>query len=368
MRIKTTFFVLVSAAAVLLSLTGAYAGQASRAEMQEILSAPLSQTERDLKLLGWFEQQYAQGLPVSEAEKEQYLELEARYGDMRGRDNLDNHGGPDAFNYFYMDNVAPDTVSYSWIELRGDAGATWLPGSAFTWSVTADDGYSRQKLPIGFSFPFYGAVYDCVRVMCNGLLNFTTTSQSYSNACLPASSVNAPMIAVFWDDLHMLYGGRTDTVVIGYRNFGGYFVVEFDQIGFYDCPNAPLKFEAVLYPNGNVKLQYNSIPIPTACANSQSIGIQQAGAAGSAALNYVCNTTGIQPANGRAILFYRSAGVPNAVTNLTGNFVAPNVVLTWTDPAQDTYGNPITIDNVQVWLGPPVTGTLLATVNPGVQS
>jgi len=41
MRIKMTFFVLVSAAAVLLSLTGAFDGQVSRAEMQEILSAPL---------------------------------------------------------------------------------------------------------------------------------------------------------------------------------------------------------------------------------------------------------------------------------------------------------------------------------------
>jgi hypothetical protein len=41
MRIKTMFFVLVSAAAVLLSLTGAFDGQVSRAEMQEILSAPL---------------------------------------------------------------------------------------------------------------------------------------------------------------------------------------------------------------------------------------------------------------------------------------------------------------------------------------
>jgi hypothetical protein len=234
------------------------------------------------------------------------------------------------------------------------------------------DGYSRQKLPIGFSFPFYGATYDCVRVATNGFLQFTTTSTWLNNGCLPSTLVAGPMIALLWDDLHLLRGGRTDTVVVGYRSFGTHFVVEFDQIGFYStsCPNVPLKFEAILYPNGGIKLQYATVTPPLACANSQSIGIQQAGAAGSAALNYVCNTTGIQPADGRAILFSRPVGIPNPPASLTATYnqTAAYVVLAWQDPTQDTYGNPITIDNVQVWLGAVGSGTLLGTVPRGVQT
>ena len=367
MRIRTRFVWLVSAA-VLLSLGAAFPAEADRAGLQQILSAPLSQTDQDLKLLDWFSRQYEQGMTLSEADKELYLQLQSRYGDLRGRDNLDNQGGPDAFQYMFMDNVAPDNAPYNWIELRGDPSATWIGG--LTHFTNIDDGYSRQKLPIGFSFPFYGAVYDCVSVACNGFLQFTTTAGSSGNFCMPSTAVGGPMIAVFWDDLHLLYGGRTDTVVVGYRNFGGYFVIEFDGIGFYNtaCRNVQLKFEAILYPSGNIKLQYHTITPPASCVNSQSIGIQQAGAVGSAALNYVCNTTGIQPANGRAILFARATGVPNPVTNLTGNYVAPNVVLTWTDPTQDTQGNPIIIDNVQVWLGAVDSGTLLATVPAGVQT
>jgi hypothetical protein len=288
--------------------------------------------------------------------------------DHRRDGTLDNVGGPDAFHYVFMDNVPPDTVSYAWIELRGDSAARWLRGLTDFTSIAS--GYSRQKLPIGFSFPFYGATYDCVRVATNAFLQFTTTATSLNNMCLPTTLVAGPMIAVLWDDLHLLRGGRTDTVVVGCRSFGTHMVIEFDQIGFFSYPNVPLKFEAILYPNGNIKLQYNSIPIPTACANSQSIGIQQAGAAGSAALNYVCNTTGIQPADGRAILFSRPSGIPNPPRSFTATYdsATGNVALAWQDPTQDTYGNLITIDSIQVWVGAVGSGTLLATVARGVQS
>jgi hypothetical protein len=214
--------------------------------------------------------------------------------------------------------------------------------------------------------------YDCVTVATNGFLQFTTTATWMNNGCLPSTLVAGPMIAVFWDALHLLRGGRTDTVVVGYKNFGDYFVIEFDQIGFFStsCPSVPLRFEAILHPNGNIKLQYASVTIPTACANSQTIGIQQAGAAGSAALNYVCNTTGIQPAIGRAILFSRPSGIPNPPGSFTATYNNPsgNVALSWQDPTHDTDGNPITIDSVQIWVGAVESGTFLATVPRGAQT
>jgi hypothetical protein len=280
---------------------------------------------------------------------------------------LDNQGGPDAFRYVFRDNVSPDTVTYEWMELRGDAGATWIGASYFS---NVDNGYSRQKLSIGFPFPFYGVTYDCVRVGTNGNLQLATSATSQNNDCLPIAGVAGPMIAVFWDDLHLQYGGRADAIVVGYKNLGDRFVIEFDQIGFYSpaCQNVPLKFEAVLYPSGNIKLQYHTITPPAPCANSQTIGIQQAGTDASAALNYVCNGTGFQPANGRAVLFYRTSGIPDSIMVFSGQYVAPNVVLTWTDPTQDTDGHPISIDSVQVWTGTVESGQLLATVPAGVQT
>jgi hypothetical protein len=347
-------------------LTGIWALPALSKEAGQSKSAGSSQTDRELRFFEQISHQFEQGLPVTDAEKEEYLALESRYGDVRGRDNLDNQGGPDAFQYMFMDNVPPDNTPYEWIELRGDAGATWLQG--MTHFTSPDDGYSRRQLPIGFSFPLYNVNYDCVRVCTNGFLQFAgTPSTSLSNACLPSTEVAGPMIAVLWDDLHLLYGGRTDTVVVGYRNFGDYFVIEFDSLGHCCSDGGSFKFEAILYPNGNIKLQYNNL-VFSSWPQTQSIGIQQAGAVGSAALNYVCNTTGIQPTNGLAILFARATGVPNPVTDLAVQYIAPNVVLTWTDPTQDTQGNPITPTNIQVWLGPAGTGTLLATVDPGMQS
>jgi hypothetical protein len=109
-------------------------------------------------------------------------------GSPRGRGgSLDNSGGPDAGGYRYMDNVAPDTATYSWIELRGEAGVTWIN----LWT-SHDDGYSYvgatspgARHPIGFSFDFYGVLHDSFRVSTNGFVQFTTTSSSLSNAVLP---------------------------------------------------------------------------------------------------------------------------------------------------------------------------------------
>jgi hypothetical protein len=377
MKRKMTLF--LGVAAVLLSVSTALAAEADRAGMQRILSAPLSPVERDVKLLSWFEEQFAQGASLSEADKELYQQLKSRVREERGGEALDNQGGPDAYQYMFMDNVAPDTVTYSWIELRGDAGATFIN----SWT-DHDDGYSYvgttspgARHPIGFSFPFYGVMQDSFRLCTNGFVQFTTTSSSLSNGTLPNTGVSGPAIFAYWDDLHLDRNGQTTNQVM-YRNFGTYLVIEFDSIGVYNSScgaggtTNTLKFEVILFSNGSIKIQYNTVNVCNAQDSSMTVGIQSNGAAGSAALQYCYGTgttlTGPLPVSGRAIRFARAAGVPNPVTNLTGNFVAPNVVLTWTDPTQDTQGNPITIDNVQVWLGAPGTGTLLGTVNPGVQS
>jgi hypothetical protein len=219
-----------------------------------------------------------------------------------GNGSLDNIGGPDTGNYFFVDNMGSDTATYNWIELRGDAGVTWINA----WG-THDDSYSTSRHPIGFPFTFYGVAQDSFRVGTNGYLQFSTTSSSRFNACLPSTEVAGPAIFPFWDDLHLDYGGiSTGTDVVGYKNFGSYTVIEFDSIG-HCCAatNGSFKFEVILFNDGKIKMQYNNMVLVDAQDSTATIGIQSNGAAGSSGLTYVCNLTGIQPASGRAIWFYQ---------------------------------------------------------------
>jgi hypothetical protein len=247
------------------------------------------------------------GQPVTEYEKELALSYMANLPEAAGdqgsreRESLDNYGGPDSYGYRFYDSVSPDTATYSWIELRGDGGTTWCSGYS-----SADDGYSR-KYGFGFSFPFYGTNYDSFNVCTNGFVEFGTTATSLSNGTLPNSGVAYPAIFPFWDDLHLLRY-KADSAVIGFKQFGTYTVIEFDSIGFYSSscyPGYPLSFEVICFSNGYIKMQYREITTPSACQNSQTVGIQSNGTAGSAALQYVADGAGYPPVNGRAVWFKR---------------------------------------------------------------
>ena len=73
------------------------------------------------------------------------------------------------------------------------------------------------------------------------------------------------------------------------------------------------------------------------------------------------------PTNVRFYLQYPVV-FPAAPTNLDADANNTTVTLTWLDPTLDTFGDPVSITNVQVWLGVPGVGTLLGTVLPGVQT
>jgi hypothetical protein len=102
-------------------------------------------------------------------DKARLVQLSERYAVPEGRNHLDNAGGPDGAAYRYVDNVAPDTATYSWIELRGDAGATWVPASQFVGTRPPTDDVYKQ-VPIGFTFPFYSTNFTTVNCFSNGSL------------------------------------------------------------------------------------------------------------------------------------------------------------------------------------------------------
>jgi hypothetical protein len=257
---------------------------------------------------------------VSAADKElgyAYLALHPEEAGGRGGDGaLDNVGGPDGGNYFFVDNAGADTATYDWIELRGDVSATYIN----SWT-SHDDGYSYvgasspgARHPIGFSFPFYGTNQDSFRCATNGFIQFTSTITSLTNTSLPSATITGPAILPYWDDLHLDRNGQTTNQVM-YRNFGTYTVIEYDSIGVYNstCVSTPpnvLKFEVILFNDGKIKIQYNTVAVCDVQDSSMTVGIQSNGTAGSPALQYGFGSggqtlVGNLPASGRAVWFYQ---------------------------------------------------------------
>jgi len=260
-----------------------------------LLSAAMAQaaTDATIKELWQRAEQGELLTPAEKADLAPYL-LET---ERRGPQTIDAVGGPDTYGYYYMDNQNGDTTSYSWIELRGDNQATWVNFD------NADDG--AATIPLSFSFPYYGEDYSWLSVCTNGFITFEANRISAMNQCFPAASLGGPAIAMFWDDLHLHYGGNqqnNNTVV--WRDFGDYIVIQYDEIGHYGFPTPPtdnFTFECILYANGSIKMQYQTMNY-NMFPGSQTIGLQQ-GISGTS-LEYVCN--GGSPTDGRAVWFYRS--------------------------------------------------------------
>ncbi|HEY3296712.1 MAG TPA: carboxypeptidase regulatory-like domain-containing protein [bacterium] len=309
------------------------------------------------------------GIPLNDQDKQLTAEMMAATSGRESRRPLDNQGGPDAFGYMFVDNQGGDTATYSWIELRGDDNATWLNAADFT---SVDDGMTNAPVEIGFNFPFYGQTYSQCSFGTNGDVQFATSYAYEYTQCLPRMQSGA-MVTAFATDLHLLNGGiPTGDGVVGYKNFGTYFVVEWDSVGFYNtgiCPNGSLKFQAILYNSGRIKFQYNQLIVPTGCFGTYApnIGIQQNGTTGTS-LVYACGQAGIFPVDGQATWFVLPNGVPRPVTNLQSAVNGHDVTLTWVDPTQDTNGNPMAVDSVQIWMGAPGQGTRVGVVSPGVQT
>jgi hypothetical protein len=264
----------------------------------------------------------------------------------RGNDRLDNVGGPDAFGYRYKDNVSPDTATYNWIELRGDAGATWIS----SW-VSYDDGCASAAVPIGFTFPFYGTNYTTLTPTSNGQIEFGTCTASYYSGCVGQAGMGAAILPYMFD-LHLQRGGdATGNAVVGYKNFGTYFVIEYDSVGYYSTSYAgsSMKFQVILYPDGKIKMQYNTLTLVGA-PSMATVGIQNAA---TSFLQYRCSSQGntVMPlAAGRAIWFYQAPGLLHdfSATSITSPLPSAafvntpyNVTAVFTNAGQTTEAAPV---------------------------
>ena len=159
---------------------------------------------------------------------------------------LSSSGGPDDFGYTY-----DDTVPFNWISASTDSGL-------------ADDDAASSPFNIGFDFPFYGLNYSELYFTTNGLITFNT----FQSLCctLGASGIPDPAlpnsyIAPFWDDL--VVGSPDNSGGIYYEQGGTapdrYLVLEWRDVTTY-AGSDPFSFEAILYENGDILIQHQSLP------------------------------------------------------------------------------------------------------------
>jgi hypothetical protein len=152
-------------------------------------------------------------------------------------------GGPDGFGYTY-----DDTVTYNWISATTNSG------------LTGDEEFTGP-IDLGFNFPFYGVPQSQLYLSTNGLITFGAGSSSSIPYGIPDDINPNNLIAVFWDDL--LVGSPDNSGAVYYKKGGStpnrYIVIEWRDVEAYSGTGA-FSFEAILYENGNILLQYQSVP------------------------------------------------------------------------------------------------------------
>ena len=194
-------------------------------------------------------------------------------------------GGPDDFGYTW-----DDTVAFSWIDATTGTD-TGMSGSS----------YGQKVGPISppFSFKFYENTYTSLYIAASGYLGFTDYSSWPWQSQIPSPSTPNNVIAPYWTPLDLESAGPTGRV---YYNSGGsapnrYFVVEWHDVKFTD---ETYRFEVILYENGDIVFQYQTMTYigGRACGAS---GIEDS--AGLDGLSYVgfCQ----QAPSNKAVRFYR---------------------------------------------------------------
>jgi hypothetical protein len=196
------------------------------------------------------------------ADMQQYPYVELAKEEEDPRPGILGSGGPDTFGHTWIDSDDPDGPVFAWTDIS-------TTGTACFGSYS-DDG-NRGPFPIGFDFGFYGNEFSDFNVCSNGWLSFTSTSTAYSNQPLPNGGAPENLIAPFWDD--MVVDPVTRGLDIYYQNDGEKLIVQYDirRIATFDPPY--YSFQVILYPNGNIKFQYDTLGANT---TSATVGIQNA--------------------------------------------------------------------------------------------
>ena len=163
---------------------------------------------------------------------------------------------PRAQNYGWLDSDTPGGPTFDWLDIS-EIGAV-VPLSDDQWA---------GPFTIGFAFPFFEEAFGEFYLSSNGWLSLSQPADSdFSNEHLPSPSAPKNLIAMFWDDLNPSAGGSVQIHSSSQR-----LVVSHVNISRYGS-GGPYTFQAILTPNGDITLQYQTM-LGTRL-NEATIGIQ----------------------------------------------------------------------------------------------
>ncbi len=191
-----------------------------------------------------------------------------------------NFGGPTA-GYYYANSLAisaPSRPTYGWIDPVA-GGHTLI--ADLDWAIDGDDGFLPGKY-IGFPFTFFGVSYDSVFIGTNGWLCFTnpsalTTAQLRGFTTIPTAGGLENYVAAAWKDLDCRTGTYPNAKVY-FSADANRFVATFMQVHTFNSTPDSITFQIILYPNHNIKIQYNDAlsANPSPISNASTTGIEDA--------------------------------------------------------------------------------------------
>jgi hypothetical protein len=183
-------------------------------------------------------------------------------------------GGSDKFGYTWTDKNLEDGPNYSWVDIK-----------AFGKEIvdSGDNNENYGFFGLNFSFPFYGNLFDSLRISLNGWISFTDTTAegriSWENKSLPYMWGPYNLIAPLWDDLIFgdsskiyFYSNNIDSAIISFINLGRW------------THGGPYTFQTILTKNGEITFQYHTIKDTL---YSATVGIQNQD--GTDGLEIFCN-------------------------------------------------------------------------------
>ena len=134
------------------------------------------------------------------------------------------------------------STTYSWIDATGGTNT----GINDTWDITG-------AISLPWAFPFYENSYSQLYITGAGYVTF---EESYVDPYIDIPEESEPNNLISVLTKAHTYSSSN----VYYRNYGTHFVIQWNNVK--DGNGSAYTFEAVLYPNGNIKFQYKTLPDP----------------------------------------------------------------------------------------------------------
>ena len=175
-------------------------------------------------------------------------------------------GGPDDDGNLWADSDDESSIPVDWIDISSIGTQLSFP----------QNDEAADPINIGFDYSFYGQSYSQCIVNANGWVGFGSDNDAWENTSVPNTSAPRPAIFGFWDDLNPVNNQCNEYCSgnVYYHSNSERLVISFEEVAHWwtNFENSFYSFQVVLYPSGDLNLNYGSIT----GTHSATIGMQNA--------------------------------------------------------------------------------------------